>query len=57
MPTSFSKPLITAPLSLVQTEAHQPACGYTVLHVDFHPQASGTPSTHGSPSAQSPAPS
>lgn len=38
MPTSFSKPLITAPLSLVQTEAHQPACGYTMLRVYFHPQ-------------------
>lgn len=31
MPTSSSKPLITAPLSLVPTEAHQPPGGSTML--------------------------
>lgn len=33
MPTSSSKPLVTAPLSLVPIEAHQPPCGYAMLGV------------------------
>lgn len=43
MPTSFSKPLITAPLSLVQTEAHQPpiSTSHAVLYFRTRPQASG----------------
>lgn len=37
MPTSFSKPLITAPLSLVQTEARQPPHGHMMpcLYLDL----------------------